>query len=82
MEYRPTLVVLLVIFALRSLAYGKFKLACCWLLWVMFAQMEPICFIPGAPKVGQTPRGSKRSSTERKKEKKKDKKLISLAMLF
>lgn len=55
MEYRQTLVPLLVLFALRTLAYGKFKLACgCWLFWVMFAQMEPMCFISVAPKLALT----------------------------
>lgn len=52
MEYHQTWVPLLVLFALRTLAYGKFKLACdCWLLWVVFAQMEPMSFILVAPKL-------------------------------
>lgn len=51
MEYHQALVPLvLVLFALRTLAYGKFKLACgCWLFWVMFAQMEPMGCISVAP---------------------------------
>lgn len=43
MEYRHTLVPLLVLFALRTLAYGKFKLACCWLClhrWSLYASYQ------------------------------------------
>lgn len=41
MQYHQTLVPLLGLFALVTLAYGKFKLAGdCWLFPVMFAQME------------------------------------------
>lgn len=53
MEYHQALVPLvLLLFALRTLAYGKFKLA--WgfrLLWVMFAQMEPTGGMSVAPKL-------------------------------
>lgn len=48
MEYRATVAVLLLLSALTSLAYGKFKVACAWLLWVMFAQMEPVLHISGS----------------------------------